>query len=88
LVNRIGTNLIPIDITRKDILDKRTRDKVEELAKLKNEYYDNKYKDENIVKNKEKEIYESILESKITKTKKEIKTIEDQKNNITKVDLF
>ncbi len=88
LVNRIGTNLIPIDITRKDILDKRTRDKVEELAKLKNEYYDNKYKDENIVKNKEKEIYESIIESKISKTKKEIKTIEDQKNNKVESTLF
>jgi hypothetical protein len=43
----------------KDILDKKTRDKIEELVQLKNEFYDNKHKDEYIVKKKEQEAKQS-----------------------------
>lgn len=81
LVNRIGTNLIPIDLSRKDILDKKMRDKIADLTQLKNDYYDNKNKDEYNVKKAEAEIYETILSNKITRLKWENTKLENTKNS-------
>lgn len=81
LVNRIGTNLIPIDLSRKDILDKKMRDKIADLTQLKNDYYDNKNKDEYNVKKAEAEIYETILSNKITRLKWENTKLENAKNS-------
>ena len=41
LVNRIWDKLIPINVARKDILDQKTREKIETLVDLKNKFYDN-----------------------------------------------
>ena len=41
LVNRIWDKLIPINVARKDILDPKTREKIETLVDLKNKFYDN-----------------------------------------------
>ena len=41
VVNRIWDKLIPLNVARKDILDKTTRDKIEKLVDLKNKFYDN-----------------------------------------------
>jgi hypothetical protein len=65
LVNRIGTNLVPIDIANAGMLPSKMKENIQALATLKNEYYENKYRDDSIIKKKEKEIYEEILENKV-----------------------
>jgi hypothetical protein len=47
------------------MLSEKMKENIQALATLKNEYYENKHKDENIIKVKEKEIYKEILENKI-----------------------
>jgi hypothetical protein len=80
LVNRIGTNLIPIDIANANMISKKMKENIQTLATLKNEYYENKYKDENIIKIKEKEIYNEILKNKIIWLKQKITIFENRKN--------
>lgn len=81
LVNRIGTNLVPIDIASANMLSEKMKENIQALATLKNEYYENKHKDENIIKVKEKEIYEEILENKIKRLKWQITKLENEKDN-------
>jgi len=73
--------LIPIDIAKKDILDEKTLDIIDELVDLKNQYYENNNKDEDMIKTKEKEIYKTILTDKIKSIRKQIGKIEQTKNS-------
>jgi hypothetical protein len=88
LVNRIGTNLIPIDIANANMISKKMKENIQALAMLKNEYYENKHKDENFIKAKEKEIYNEILKNKIIWLKQKITIFENRKNYGNKNGLF
>lgn len=80
VVNRIGTNLIPINIASASMLSEKMKENVQALATLKNEYYENKHKDENIIKVKEKEIYKEILENKRKRLKQQVTILENKKD--------
>jgi hypothetical protein len=81
LVNRIGTNLIPINIASASMLSEKMKENIQTLATLKNEYYENKHKDENIIKVKEKEIYEEILKNKLKWLKQQVTILENKKDS-------
>ncbi len=80
LVNRIGTNLVPINIASASMFPEKMKENIQALATLKNEYYENKYKDENIIKVKEKEIYEEILKNKLKWLKQQVTILENKKD--------
>lgn len=80
LVNRIGTNLVPINIASAHMLSEKMKENIASLVALKNEYYENDHKDENIIKQKEKEIYEEILKNKLKWLKQQVTILENKKD--------
>lgn len=80
LVNRIGTNLVPINVASANMLSEKMKENIQALATLKSEYYDNKNKNENIIKTKEKEIYEEILKNKLKRLKQQVTILENKKD--------
>lgn len=88
LVNRIGTNLIPINIASASMLSEKMKENIQALATLKNEYYENKHKDENIIKVKEKEIYKEILENKRKRLRQQVTILENKKDSKWESSLF
>ena len=73
LLNMIWDKIIWVDI--KKLIDPGLKRKINEIIKLKKDFYDNKIKDEYIVKKQEEDLYISILLSKLHKVQNEIKAL-------------
>lgn len=77
IINMIGTEIIPIDFINSINIDSSLKNKIKKLISLKDDFYNNNLKDENIILNEEKQIYIDFLNEKIKFGKK---ALENAKN--------
>jgi len=87
LVNKIWDKLIPIDFTTSMDVDTKLRNKINKIIELKNDFYDNKIKDEKLIIDAEKSVYISILDWQNEIINKELWYITDKLSN-NQTDLF
>ncbi len=87
LVNKIWDKLIPIDFTKSMDVDTKLRNKINKIIELKNDFYDNKIKDEKVIVDAEKSVYISILDWQNEIINKELGFISDKLSN-NQTDLF
>ena len=87
LVNKIWDKLIPIDFTTSIDVDTKLRNKINKIIELKNDFYDNKIKDERLIIDAEKSVYISILDWQNDIINKELWYISDKLTN-NQTDLF
>lgn len=70
IVNMIGTEIIPIDFLSSINIDTSLKNKIKKLISLKEDFYNNKIKDEKVILDEEKQIYIDLLSEKIKVYKK------------------
>jgi hypothetical protein len=69
LLNMIWDKIIWVDI--KKLIDPSLKRKINKIIQLKKDFYDNKIKDEYLVKKQEQDLYISIIETKLHQIQKE-----------------
>jgi len=80
LVNRIGHGLIPLDLRQTGDISAAAKLKIQEVAKLKQQFYDNMIKDETQVWKEEFAIFEKIMLDRVRYLKGERTKLIDKLN--------